>query len=178
KKYTAANVSGTVKWHNTAGYDLITVEQPVAGEWQINAEQDPDNRVTVVSDLKLMMAPLKNNIEVSQPLPLHFRFEEERNTVVDPQFLQLLDMDAVIVRSRDDKQWQLPLTNTVPPIDGIYHHPLEVFRETGRYTVRLLIDGKTFKREFKHQVTVGSPFNISMKKLLHENRVAYRVSVS
>src|SRR5690606_21306352 len=30
KKYTAANVSGTVKWHNTAGYDLITVEQPVA----------------------------------------------------------------------------------------------------------------------------------------------------
>src|SRR5690606_8143052 len=178
KKYTAANALGNVKWHSTASYDLITVEQPLAGEWQASAELDPDNRGTVVSNLKLLMAPLKNNIEVSQALPLHFTFDEEGETVVDPQFLQLLEMDVVVVRSRDGKQWQLPLVDPVPPIDGVYYHPLELFRETGNYTVQLLIDGKTFKREFKHQVTVGSPFGVSMEKLLLENRVTYRVIVS
>jgi hypothetical protein len=41
-----------------------------------------------------------------------------------------------------------------------------------------LIDGKTFKREFKHQVTVGSPFTVAMERILHENRVTYRLQVS
>lgn len=178
KNYTAANALGNVKWHSTDSYDLITVVQPLAGEWQVNAELDPDNRVTVVSNLKLRMAPLKNNIEVSQVLPLHFNFDEDGEAVVDPQFLQLLEMDVVVIRNRDGKQWQLPLVDPVPPIDGVYYHPLELFRETGNYTVQLLIDGKTFKREFKHQVTVGSPFDVSMEKLLWENRVTYRVIVS
>lgn len=178
KKYTTDNTAAGVVWHKTAGYDLITVVKPVGGEWQINAELDPDNRVTVVSNLKLQIAALKNNIEVSQPLELLFSFQEDEVTVIDPRFLQLLDMDAIVTRGRDGKQWQIPLVNTVPPIDGIYSHPLELFRETGQYTVQLLVDGKTFKREFKHQVTVGSPFSVSMERILHKNQVAYRLTVS
>lgn len=178
KKYTTDNAKAGVVWHKTASYDLITVVKPMGGEWQINAELDPDNRVTVVSNLKLQIAALKNNIEVSQPLELLFSFQEDDATVIDPRFLQLLDMDVIVTRGRDGKQWQIPLVNTVPPIDGIYNHPLELFRETGQYTVQLLIDGKTFKREFKHQVTVGSPFSISMERVLHKNQVAYRLSVS
>lgn len=176
--YTAANALGKVKWHSTANYDLITVTRPLAGEWQVNAEVNPDSRVTVVSNLQLMISPLKNNMEVSQTMDLNFSLQEDESTVVDPQFLQLLDLDVVVTRRRDGKQWQLPLVNTIPPIDGVYQHPLELFRETGNYTVQLLIDGKTFKREFKHQVTVGSPFNVTMERVLHQNRVTYQLLVS
>lgn len=178
KSYTAANAMGKVVWYKAAAYDLITVTNPTTGEWQINADLDVNNRVTVVSNLKLDIATLKNNIEVSQTLELLFSFRQDDQTIVDPRFLQLLDMDVIVTRTRDGKQWQIPLVNTNPPIDGIYHHPLELFRETGKYDVQLLIDGKTFKREFKHQVTVGSPFSVTMERGLHNNRVAYHLRVN
>lgn len=178
QKYTAANSPNAINWYRTASYDLITVTKPVPGEWQVSAEIDPDSRVTVVSNLQLAMQPLKNNIEVSQALDLNFEFLEDDNTVVDPQFLQLLAMDIKVTRSTDGRQWQQPIINRAPPIDGKYQHPLELFRETGTYTVQLLIDGKTFKREYLHRVTVGSPFAITMEKTLRDGRVVYDLRVT
>src|SRR5690606_32670358 len=178
QKYTAADVPNAIKWHRAPNYDLITVTKPVAGEWQVEAAIDPDNRVTIVSDLKMVTTPLKNNIEVSQSVDLHFFLQEGDTAVTDPQFLQLMDIDAIVTRSHAGKQWQLPLVNPVPPIDGVYHHPLELFRETGIYSIQLIIDGKTFKREYKHQLTVGSPFAVTMEKRLENNQVAYVIEVS
>src|SRR5690606_37465168 len=97
--------------------------------------------------------------------------------LTNPPFLQLLKLDAVITRTSDGRQWQLPLVNPVPPIDGLYHHPLELFRETGHYSIQLIIDGTTFKREYRHQLTVGSPFTVSMEKRLVNNKVAYVLEV-
>ncbi|MDG1293021.1 MAG: VWA domain-containing protein, partial [Pseudomonadales bacterium] len=41
----------SLRWFASDAYDLITIQQPEEGEWTINADIDPDNRVTVVSDL-------------------------------------------------------------------------------------------------------------------------------
>jgi uncharacterized protein (TIGR03503 family) len=178
QKFTAADAPDSIKWHKAGSYDLITVTKPAAGQWQVSAEMDPDNRVTVVSNLQLIAVPLNNNIEVSQPVGLHFSLQEDGATVSDPQFLQLLDIDVTVTRTQDGKQWQIPLVDPVPPIDGVYQHPLEVFRQTGNYAIQLVVDGKTFKREYKHQLTVGSPFTVQMEKHVEENRVTYQLKVS
>lgn len=178
QNYTAVDVPNAIRWHRGPNYDLITVTQPVAGEWQVEAEMDPNNRVTVVSNLQLVTTPLPNNIEVSQPVSLDFYLQEDEARITDPQFLQLLDLDAIITRISDGRQWQLPLVNPVPPIDGRYHHPLELFRETGIYSIQLMVDGTTFKREYKHQLTVGSPFTVHLEKRLENNKVAYVIDVN
>lgn len=177
QEYTAGDVPNSIRWHRGPNYDLITVVKPVAGQWQVDAAIDPDNRVTVVSNLQLLVAPLPNNIEVSQPVSLDFHLQEDDARLTNPPFLQLLKLDAVITRTSDGRQWQLPLVNPVPPIDGLYHHPLELFRETGHYSIQLIIDGTTFKREYRHQLTVGSPFTVSMEKRLVNNKVAYVLEV-
>ncbi len=175
--YTHSLPAHGVSWHSSAHYDLITVTGPRPGEWSLEAELDPDNRVTLVSNLRLVVTPPKNNIEVSQTLDLHFLLQEDEKPLVDPQFLQILNIDVIVTRDSDGRQWQLPIANTVPPIDGVYAQPLELFRETGHYRVQLRIDGKTFKREYQHQVTVGSPFKVTMERVLHQNRVAYRLEI-
>lgn len=178
QKYTGLNAPRTINWFKGSNYDLVTVAKPVAGEWQIDADVQPDTRVTVVSNLKLSVAPLKNNIEVSQSLDVKFSLMEDNARVVDEQFLQLLNIDLIVTRHRDGRQWQVPIVNSVPPIDGEYHHPLELFRESGRYDLRLLIDGKSFQREYKHQLMVGSPFTIKMTKQIEGDRVVYHLHVS
>lgn len=176
--FTRSDKAAGVNWYKSDAYDLVTVTDPQAGEWLLKAEQDPDNRVTVVSDLQLVVTPPKNNIEVSQSLDLHFVLRESGEVLRDPQFLQLLRLDVNVTRPADGRQWQTPIPNQVPPIDGVYSHALELFRETGHYRVQLLVDGKTFQREYSHRVTVGSPFTVDMERLLHKNRVAYRLRVS
>ncbi len=42
-----------VSWRGESGYDLVTVGGPETGTWQINTEPDADNRVLIVTDLKL-----------------------------------------------------------------------------------------------------------------------------
>src|SRR5690606_11350904 len=51
--HSAGRAPEQTNWHSTATYDLITVQNPVAGEWRIDADMQPDSRVTVVSDLRL-----------------------------------------------------------------------------------------------------------------------------
>ena len=175
--YTSTNAEDQVNWFSTDNYDLVTVQQPVAGEWQLQADIDPDNRVTVVSDLQLQVTPLINNILVGQSLDLQFFFQEEKQRITSAEFLELLAMHAQIKRHHDAQQWQIPLGKRHPPIDGVYQQSLTTFEEAGEYTVRVVIDGKTFQREFKHHVSVISPFNVTLEKVIEDQRVHYLVSV-
>lgn len=176
-QYNAPAPDGGVSWYNTEKYDLITVQQPAAGEWQVKADFDSDNRVTVVSDLQLQIASLHNNLLVGQPLDLHFFFQEDSVKVTKLEFLRLLDINAFVTRTSDNKNWQIPLSESRPPIDGVYHKSLDVFQEADDYAIRIVTDGKTFKREFKHHVAVMSPFTVSMTKAVDEQRVRYTLDV-
>jgi hypothetical protein len=44
------------RWRSGQGYDLITVNKPASGTWRIDAVLDPDNRLMVVTDLKLQVS--------------------------------------------------------------------------------------------------------------------------
>ena len=50
--------ANNVNWRNDQGYDLITVTKPKPGVWSLDADLDPDNRVMIVTDLKLEVEQL------------------------------------------------------------------------------------------------------------------------
>ena len=47
KAFGQQKLPAGVEWHEDERYDLITVQDPAPGEWTINADVDPDNRVMV-----------------------------------------------------------------------------------------------------------------------------------
>src|SRR5690606_35766734 len=57
-EYSLAKGSRNLSWFADKKYDLITVYNPVPGRWQVVADLDPSNRVTVVSDLEIEMRGL------------------------------------------------------------------------------------------------------------------------
>ncbi|MDX1695891.1 MAG: vWA domain-containing protein, partial [Ketobacteraceae bacterium] len=62
QQITVGKKPGNVAWFSDSRYDLITVKNPAPGEWRVKAAMDPDNRVTVVTDLSLVMEGLPDNL--------------------------------------------------------------------------------------------------------------------
>ncbi|MES2823946.1 MAG: vWA domain-containing protein [Pseudomonadota bacterium] len=154
KEYAATNPQAGINWYRTDKYDLITADTPEPGEWKIKTEITPQSRITVVSNLQLMMQPLKNNIHSNDRLALHYSFQENNKAVTNIDFLSLLQTNVIVVKDGAKENTMLSLDMPEPPADGIYHQYLVSFAETGDYEVHIYVDGKTFKREYKHSLSV------------------------
>jgi hypothetical protein len=153
KEYSSTDPKNNVNWYRTGKYDLITVQQPVAGQWKVKTEMAPGSRVTVVSNLQLVVVPLKSNIKSNQSLDLAYSFQENNQTITNKDFLELLTAKALISNPKSHEVTEVPLTATAAA-DGIFHYDLKGFSDEGEYDVRIVIDGKTFKREFVHRVNI------------------------
>ncbi len=154
KQYSATNPADGINWYRTDAYDLITADVPKPGQWKIKTEIAPQSRITVVSNLQLVMEPLKNNIHSKDILNLTYSFQENGKTITDQTFLSLLEANAIVAKEKTEENTSLSFPAGALPADGLFHQSLDTFPTVGDYEVHVYVDGKTFKREFKHSLTV------------------------
>lgn len=136
-----------IGWADGKGYDLITVKQPVAGEWLLDAATDPDNQVMILTDLKLQADHLPSFTGPNDPLSLSFYFTEKGQLINRKEFVALTNMELAI---DSHPSIQLEASQATP---GYFHHQLSNLPE-GRHQLRVIADGKTFKRELLHTLDV------------------------
>lgn len=96
KEFGAMDLPTNVQWHRDEGYDLLTISNPEQGEWRILAETDPDNRVLVVTDLKMHTTELPSRVALGERLPLTVHFTEAGRRVTEQSFLELITVQARI----------------------------------------------------------------------------------
>lgn len=136
-----------MRWARESGYDLITVREPVPGDWQINGELGEGSRVTVVSDLRMVVTPVPTSFSQAQPLELQIAFFEDDDKLTDPDFLGVLDV-RVTVTSEDNRSGTKVLSSDQPPANGIYRDTIGALPAAGRYTIEVVADGQTFSRKY------------------------------
>lgn len=149
---TLANSPENVRWAREAGYDLITVNEPRAGEWRINGELGEGSRVTVVSDLRMVVNPLPTSFSAQKPLAIRIAFFEEQEKITNPDFLGVLDVELTIT-SEDGRSGTKVLSGEQPPEDGTYEDTVSSLPAPGLYRIDVVADGQTFSRKFS--ATVG-----------------------
>ncbi len=88
------NAPSTVSWHRDEGYDMLTISDPDSGEWSIRAEVDPDNRVMVVTDLKMKTTDLPNRLLFGQSLPLEVSFTDHGKPIRKKSFLSVISVST------------------------------------------------------------------------------------
>ncbi len=167
-----------VSWYKTDDYDLITVKRPLEGEWKVKADLDPDSRVTIVSDIKLRIKPLKSNLYSGESLDVAMLLEEEGKTLTRADFLRLLTIDSEVSQVETGQRWNQSLSEGLPPGDGIFRTTYDVFETEGGYDFKLVVDGKSFKREFSHALSVHQPFGVKLENDSVDGKPQYRVTVS
>ena len=141
-----------VRWAREAGYDLITVNEPLAGEWRINGELGEGSRVTVVSDLRMVVNPLPPTFTAEEPLNIRVGFFEEKEKITNPDFLSVIEV-SLSITSEDGRSGTKVLSGEQPPEDGTYRDTVSRLPAAGLYTVDVVADGQTFSRKFS--ATVG-----------------------
>ena len=179
-----------VNWYHTDQYDLITLKQPLEGTWRIEANMQPDSRVTVVSNLNLLVKPLPSNLFVGDNKFLSLLLQEDGTTLTRAEFLRLIQIDAVAYKELERngsehgsdegtvEVWSNDLSGKLPPGNGIYTASLNFFEAAGRYQLNILLDGKSFQRQYTHNFTVREPFGVNLKKEISNGRVIYHLIVS
>ena len=166
-----------VNWYKTNKYDLITIKQPLEGEWQVLADIEPDSRVSIISNLKLLVKPLPTNLFVDQITQLSLLLQDDKNTITDANFLGVIDVDSTVSNNQSKQEWPTKLSQAQPPANGIYATELNMFESEGSYNVSVLVDGKSFQRKFSHPITVREPFAINMEKMVVGGREKQRIKV-
>lgn len=94
KTFGSENAPANVQWHRDQGYDMLTVSDPAAGEWRIRAENDPDNRVMVVTDLKMTTSELPNRLVQGQVVPFEVSFTDHGRLIRKQEFLHVVEVTA------------------------------------------------------------------------------------
>ena len=175
--YTAQSASKYLKWHRDNKYDLITMKQPLEGRWQVMAKMDPESRITVVSNLNLRVKPLPNNVMKGHKERLSFLLEEDGKTILSPEFLSLMSITASIKTGADELDlqeiWREPVKTVPSPPKGVFTLALPEFSPEGVYQLSLILDGKSFVRQFNHRFTARQPFSADIKAVLNEGKTEY-----
>ena len=141
-----------VRWAREAGYDLITVNEPLAGQWRINGELGEGSRVTVVSDLRMVVNSLPPSFTAEDPLNIRVGFFEEGEKITNPDFLSVIEV-SLSITSEDGRSGTKVLSGEQPPEDGTYRDTVSRLPAAGLYTFDVVADGQTFSRKFS--ATVG-----------------------
>jgi uncharacterized protein (TIGR03503 family) len=177
QRYHRQSSDTLLSWHHTDQYDMITFSQPLEGEWKVSADLEPQSRVTVVSDLSIAVKAMPTNIALGEQVDTTLALKEERKTITRLEFLGLLDID-VAVSADNGKQWAQRLSKNLVPEDGLYPVLLNQFDQEGQYTIAFTVDGKSFKRQYTHQLSVRKPFLVDVEKKVKNGANQFFVKVT
>ena len=176
------NTPKNVRWRSEARYDLITMERPPAGEWTVDAEIDPDNRVMVVTDMRVKATKLPNTVLAGDAFPYFISLIQDGKVIDNPLFLDLVNIN--LERHQDDHmQRRLNIADGGEGIDEHKHdgkYSAKVFLDVpaGDYEYHLKIDGGTFQRAGKQLVrVVDGPVAVSAKKVSDGEPAHYSLNI-
>jgi len=143
-----------VSWHRDDGYDLLTITNPKAGEWQIQAEVDPDNRVVVVTDLKMVSNTLPNRLLQGELQALKIQFTDKGKKIVSKEFLEVVNIQSEYAGSGGPSEPRPVLDDgkagDKSAGDGVFTHMTG--KDIGKGKIELIVtaQGKTFVRERRY----------------------------
>jgi len=156
-----------VSWHHESRYDLITVTNPAAGTWFIDADTDPDNRVMVVTDLKLVTTTFPNNTYLNDEQHYFASLTNEGEIITQQKFHRFVDITLQQTHQENQTRHKLKddgNTADRKPKDGTYSIDLGEALAEGQHELITFVDGVTFKREKRHLINVyASPVITSIK---------------
>ncbi len=155
RKHSPKNVN----WHHDARYDLVTITDPASGTWKIEADTDPDNRVMVVTDLKMVNTSLPNNLYLGDDLAYFVSLTNDGKIIRKPAFHRFIDVTLQQTTHGKETLHDLHDDGNSPDAkagDGTYSLNLSHALTEGRHEFLARVDGVTFHREKRHFVNVYS----------------------
>jgi uncharacterized protein (TIGR03503 family) len=151
------------RWRSDQGYDLITVKKPAAGTWRIDAVLDPDNRLMVVTDLKLQVSGIPAYSTPHEAFKIVAELFNRDRKISKNSFLRFVDFDITHI-DVDGSQSRHALTHTSERKDkGQYLYQLEQKLAEGMHSFVVAADSTTFNRSKRFDMRVQWPVEVKIE---------------
>lgn len=164
--FTDSDLPAGVAWYRDQGYDLITLATPEPGEWRLQADLDPDNRVMVVTDLKLQVSEVPSHLAVGEEIAVKAHLSNHGELVSRPAFLRLLELRAAATADGEARDLSV---DEGPGADaqaraGRFH--IRYGDSVARPSVELLVavESPTFMREKRLRLAIREPFDVRIEQ--------------
>ncbi|MCP4992948.1 MAG: hypothetical protein GY934_04050, partial [Gammaproteobacteria bacterium] len=181
KSFTAKKHPRYVSWHQDLGYDLLTVKKPKQGEWRIQAAVDPDNRVMVVTDLKMRSSELPNVMVEGQQTTLDIFFTDHDKLIVNRQFLELVNLVAQPINGAGEGEARTLLddgsSDDQKAGDGRFSLKVTPHQNAGTVEWVIRAEGKTFEREQRHLFELLPPVVVTSTDISQDGQSTIKISV-
>ncbi|ANJ66455.1 hypothetical protein A9404_02830 [Halothiobacillus diazotrophicus] len=155
------------RWDASGGRDLITIDQPQPGEWQIIGAKDPDNRALIITDLKLNVTSIPTRVYPGEQINSTLQLTNHDVPVTQPDLTQVIK--AVVQERRGDEVIQsIPLNDrgADPDIvggDGKFDYQLNLIDPAGVYSLVATAESPTFQRTWRQNFAMAPQAPISFK---------------
>ncbi|PFG54794.1 uncharacterized protein (TIGR03503 family) [Marinobacter sp. LV10R520-4] len=136
-----------IRWAREPGYDLITVTDPVAGRWILDGQLGQGSRVSVVSDLRMIVSPIPGTFSIEEPLAIRVRLFDGNEPITNADFLSVLTVNLTLAHE-DGRRGTKLLSEQSPPADGVYRYNIAEMPTAGQYQVVVEARSSTFARKF------------------------------
>jgi uncharacterized protein (TIGR03503 family) len=151
------------RWRSDLGYDLITIEDPEAGTWRIDAELDPDNRLMVVTDLKLQVDGVPAYATPREAFKVTAELFDRDEKISKNSFLRFVDFEMTHI-DVEANETRHALTHTAEREDkGQYLFPFEQTLAEGLHSFVISADSRTFNRSKRFDMQVQWPVEVKIE---------------
>jgi len=171
---SAASPGPDSRWESEAGYDLVTVESPAAGEWSFSGEEDPDNRAIVVTDVTLQLNDFPNAALPGETLPVVATLLENERPIEREDFLALTRVNAAVLGTAGNGDlFELPLDAVTHDFRG----SLGATLPAGAYELVVRAGSGTFERELRRRLRIEE-MPVAMTASTAEGKLGSRIRVA
>ncbi len=165
--FTGSNLPAGVAWYSDQGYDLITVSDPEKGEWRLRADVDPDNRVMIVTDLKLRTSEVPSHMAIGDAARIEARLSNQGKLVARQAFLRLLELRAEVMTQGDRQVLDLNDAGEgedESADDGRYAARYQASEAGDAVELLVAVDSPTFMRERRFRIAVQAPLRAQIEE--------------
>ena len=149
-KNTAVRHTSHLAWFESSVFDMITIQEPLAGIWHVKQSVNEGNKVYVLTDLSLKTSFNKDFAERGDRIVIDAWLEKQGGIVTEKDVLESTTFSAEIAGPENKMITRAILSSPSNTIAGLaagkYSATIPI-EAAGEFTIKLLAQGKTFKRE-------------------------------
>lgn len=90
-----------IRWHDASSYDLIQIKNPTPGPWQAIGRLLPQSRILVLTDIKLSVDPLPQNLMVGETIKVTARLSNGDEPINAKDFREVLALEVIFISTNN-----------------------------------------------------------------------------
>lgn len=142
-----------VTWHRAKTYDIVTVTNPIEGEWRLIASADPDNDILVSTNLQMVVDELPKEIPSGQDTRIRSLLVDRGKLITNGNFLDAVDL-SLELKDKDGEVYTFDMQRDMIT-GGFYFADIGKNLIKGSYEMTVIAKGNTFQRIDSTVLNVG-----------------------